>query len=138
MNKSSIAAVLLSVATLGLSACSQTQSGQPITCAEIEQTYIEAGYWAQHIEPYVDANCCIIVREEEHSEDSLYFYVYDTAEQAQTKQEGTDGNMLVWLFSVVLGDGGWITAKSYNNIEYDYYNEDLAQPFEELIQAKNG
>ena len=137
MKKLSICAALLSVATLGLSACSETQIGQPITCAEIEQTYIEAGYWVSHIEPYVDANCCIIVSVQENSEDSLYFYFYDTAAQAQKKQEETEWNILIWLFSLVLGDGGYVTAKTYNNIEYDYSNEDLTKPFENLIRLKN-
>ena len=75
----------------------------------------------------------MIFKENEDSEDAIYFNVYDTIEEAKNVQKEERWNLVLWFYAMIQGEARWKESKSYNNIQYSYFDSSLAVPFENLL-----
>ncbi len=136
MRKFVIAIVLLICTAGGLSSCNQATGTAQVTCEEIAQAYSEAGYVVFHSD-YEDLGFCMVsAKPNEESEYAIYFHIYNTIEEAQAMQEQEEYNLVIWLFASLLGESSWLESKSYNNVQYSYFDSDMVKPFDDLLSAK--
>ena len=67
------------------------------------------------------------------SDDYIFFYIFDTNEEAVNYADEREWNILLYFFSELFGDSSWLKTKSYNNIAIEYDQNELYVPFESLI-----
>ena len=58
-------------------------------------------------------------------------YLQDLAEKYKEEREYS---ILHWALSGIYGDSSWLTTKAYRNIEIEYDNSDLYEPFKKLVK----
>ena len=120
-----------------LSSCDNDNivSEKEITCEDIIKVYEKAGYEIFHKETTdqdYDWNCYVKCTAPD-SDDYIFFYIFDTNEEACNYADGRDWNILLYFFSELFGDSSWLKTKSYNNIAIEYDQNELYVPFESLI-----
>ena len=120
-----------------LSSCDNDNivSEKEITCEDIIKVYEKAGYEIFHKETTdqdYDWNCYVKCTAPD-SDDYIFFYIFDTNEEACNYADGRDWNVLLYFFSELFGDSSWLKTKSYNNIAIEYDQNELYVPFESLI-----
>lgn len=112
-----------------------TVAEKEITCDDIIEVYKEAGYEIFHKETTdqdYDWNCYVKCTAPD-SDDYIFFYIFDTNEEASNYADGRDWNILLYFFSELFGDSSWLKTKSYNNIAIEYDQKELYKPFESLL-----
>lgn len=112
-----------------------TIAEKEITCDDIIEVYKEAGYEIFHKETTdqdYDWNCYVKCTAPD-SDDYIFFYIFDTNEEAVNYADGRDWNILLYFFSELFGDPSWLKTKSYNNIAIEYDQKELYKPFESLL-----
>ena len=112
-----------------------TIAEKEITCDDIIEVYKEAGYEIFHKETTdqdYDWNCYVKCTAPD-SDDYIFFYIFDTNEEAVNYADGRDCNILLYFFSELFGDPSWLKTKSYNNIAIEYDQKELYKPFESLL-----
>ena len=120
-----------------LASCdSQTMtSDKEITCKDIIKVYEEAGYDIFHKETTdqdYEWNCYVKCTAPD-SDDYIFFYIFDTNEEASNYAGERDWNILLYFLSGLFGDSSWLKTKSYNNIAIEYDQKELYKPFESLL-----
>lgn len=129
--------LLLLISILGLSSCDNDNmvSEKEITCKDIIKVYEEAGYEIFHKETINQDYewTCYVKCTAAESDDYIFFYIFDTNEEASNYADERDWNILLYLFSGLFGDSSWLKTKSYNNIAIEYDQNELYEPFESLI-----
>ena len=75
-----------------------------------------------------------MVRIEEEDGDSIEFHFHETNDDAQAEAKERQWNGVLWLFSAIYGDPTWLETECYRNIEIEYDDDDLYEPFRELIK----
>ena len=120
-----------------LSSCDNDNivSEKEITCEDIIKVYEKAGYEIFHKETTdqdYDWNCYVKCTAPD-SDDYIFFYIFDTNEEACNYADGRDWNILLYFFSELFGDSSWLKTKSYNNIAIEYDQNELYVPFDSLI-----
>ena len=120
-----------------LSSCDNDNivSEKEITCEDIIKVYEKAGYEIFHKETTdqdYDWNCYVKCTAPD-SDDYIFFYIFDTNEEASNYADGRDWNILLYFFSELFGDSSWLKTKSYNNIAIEYDQKELYKPFESLL-----
>lgn len=111
------------------------KSDREVTCAEVIAAYEEAGYAVYHRdypEKEYGYTCCIEIGSE--AGDHISFHFFETKEEAEAYAEERQWNWAVWLISVAMLQPTWLTTETHLNIEIEYDNDDLYQPFKELIR----
>ena len=111
-------------------------SDKEITCEDIIKVYEEAGYEIFHKET-TDENYnwnCYLKCTAPDSDDYIFFYIFDTNEEAVNYADEREWNILLYFFSELFGDSSWLKTKSYNNIAIEYDQNELYVPFESLIK----
>lgn len=106
-----------------------------ITCEDIIKVYEEAGYDIFHKET-TDQDYdweCYVKCTAPDSDDYIFFYIFDTNEEAVNYADEWEWNILLYFFSELFGDSSWLKTKSYNNITIEYDQNELYVPFESLI-----
>lgn len=136
MNKV-ISILTLFLFIISLASCdSQTMtSDKEITCEDIIKVYEKAGYEIFHKETTdqdYDWNCYVKCTAPD-SDDYIFFYIFDTNEEASNYAGERDWNILLYFLSGLFGDSSWLKTKSYNNIAIEYDQKELYKPFESLI-----
>ena len=120
-----------------LSSCDNNNmvSDKEITCEDIINIYEEAGYEIFHKETTdQDYNWnCYVKCTVPDSDDYIFFYIFDTNEEADNYADERDWNILLYFFSELFGDSSWLKTKSYNNIAIEYDQSELYKPFESLM-----
>lgn len=129
--------ILLLISILGLSSCDNDNMvfEKEITCEDIMKVYEEAGYEIFHKETTdqdYDWNCYVKCTAPD-SDDYIFFYIFDTNEEAVNYADERDWNILLYLFSGLFCDSAWLKTKSYNNIAIEYDQKELYKPFETLL-----
>ena len=123
--------------TITLSSCDNDNmvSDKEITCEDIISVYEEAGYEIFHKETTnQDYNWnCYVKCTAPDSDDYIFFYIFDTNEEADNYADERDWNILLYFFSELFGDSSWLKTKSYNNIAIEYDQSELYKPFESLM-----
>ena len=136
--KKFLSILFISFTLISLTSCNQSTSDIEISCYEIEQAYLKAGYYVFHREHKNEYDSCyMIMKKSEKENDAIYFNIYDTVEEAQKIQEDEEWNVLLWFYGVLNNEFRWLKSKCYNNIQYDYFDSSLVKPFIELIESKN-
>ena len=108
---------------------------RPVSCEEVIAAYEEAGYNVSHRDyPEREYGYVCEVTIEEADGDSIRFHFYETEEEAQAEAEERQWNGILWLFSAIYGDPTWLETECYQNIEIEYDDDDLYEPFKELIR----
>lgn len=110
-------------------------SDKEITCEDIIKVYEEAGYDIFHKET-TDQDYdweCYVKCTAPDSDDYIFFYIFDTNEEAVNYADEREWNILLYFFSELFGDSSWLKTKSYNNIAIEYDQNELYVPFESLI-----
>ena len=126
--------ILFIFTTLILISCNQRTNNISITCEQIEKVYLEEGYYVFHQEHNEEYNnCYLVIKKNENSEETIYFHIYDTIEEAQKAQEDSKWNIVLWFYSSIQGETRWKQSKCYNNIHYEYFDSTLTKPFDDLI-----
>lgn len=120
-----------------LSSCDNDNivSEKEITCEDIIDVYEEAGYeifYKETTDQGYDWNCYVKCTTPD-SNDYIFFYFFDTNEEAANYAEERKGNILLYFFSGLFGDSSWLKTKSYNNIAVEYDHNYLYEPFNSLI-----
>ena len=129
-----ISLLIIPFTILTLVSCNQLTSNLEITCYEIEQVYKDYGYSTYHRHKNEEYDSCyMIFKENEESEAAIYFNVYDTIEEAKNAQKEEQWNLVLWFYAMIQGEARWKESKSYNNIQYSYFDSSLAVPFENLL-----
>ncbi len=135
--KKAISLLLLIFIIAGLPACQRGSAPAP-TCDAVIAAYEQVGYHIYHIvnenqgEIY-DESCYVKVWLDDEY-DYVYFYFFENADAAEAYAEIRQYNVLIFLFSVIYGDPSWLHTKTYGNIEYEYENPKLMEPFNALIK----
>ena len=135
--KKYISILMLFLSVISLASCDSQNitSDKEITCEDIIKVYEEAGYDIFHketTEQDYDWECyvkCIAP----DSDDYIFFYIFDTNEEAVNYADEREWNILLYFFSELFGDSSWLKTKSYNNIAIEYDQNELDVPFESLI-----
>ncbi len=120
-----------------LSACRREDVTAP-TCEELIRAYEAAGYHVFHSdnvykEDGTDWECYVKVWLDDESE-YAFFYFFETAEAAEARDAEREYHILIYLFSVIYGDPSWLYTETYGNIEYEYDDPKLIEPFKVLIR----
>lgn len=131
--KRCFACILCAALLLSCFGCSKQT--KEITCADVIAAYEKAGYEVFHKdESYEENGVCYVRADDPKSDDYIYFEFFEDAESAEAYAESRQWNVVLWLFSVIYSDPTWLTTKTYGNIEYEYDNDELIRPFNELIK----
>ena len=108
---------------------------KPVSCAEVIAAYEEAGYDVYHREyPEKEYGYVCEVTIEEEDGDSICFHFHETNEEAEAEAEERQWNGLLWMFSAIYGDPTWLETETYLNIEIEYDDEGLYEPFKKLTK----
>ena len=133
--KKLVAMILLAAMVLSLFAGCRNEEPRPVSCDEVVAAYEAAGYEVWHRDyPEKEYGYVCTVRIEEEDGDSIRFHFYETNEEAQAEAEERRWNGLLWMFSVIYGDPTWLKTECYRNIEIEYDDDDLYEPFKELMK----
>ncbi len=123
---------------LVLSALASCKNGEikEITPEQVVMAYEEAGYdvWYSEEDDDPIEGERHTVRATHENGDYIFFHFFDSVENAEAYADTRQYNVVIWLFSVIYGDPSWLTTETYGNIEIEYDNKDLYEPFEELIK----
>ena len=134
-----IAFVLAFVGLFLFAACNTvTASDTVIECADVIAAYEEAGYEIFHKDASAEDFewvCCVKATDAD-TQNSIYFYFFETHKAAVAYSETRQYNSLIWLFSVIYGNPSWMTTKVHNEIEIEYDDGDLYKPFKSLLEEK--
>lgn len=128
--------LLACVLFVSLASCKNGEIND-ITPEEVALVYEEAGYdvWCSEEDgDPVEGEKRYTVRATHENGDYIFFHFFDSAEDAEAYADTREYNVLVWLFSAIYGDLSWLSTETYGNIEIEYDNKDLYEPFEELIK----
>ncbi len=132
MEKITSVLALLLLVCMVLSGCQSKPERVP-TCEELIAAYEAAGYHTFHVEETeTDWNCYVKVWDEDEY-DYAYFHFFDSPETAQACDAEAEWNAVLYLFSVIYGDPSWLYTETCGNIEYEYCNKALIEPFKDLI-----
>lgn len=107
---------------------------QEITCADIVTAYEEAGYDVLHGDTTTEDREyeCYVKAEDKESGEYIFFHFFDSEEAAETYAKDHQWNAAIWLYSAACGKPTWLTVKTYGNVEYEYADSSLIQPFRAL------
>lgn len=135
--KKYILILTLFLSAISLASCDSQNitSDKEITCEDIIKVYEEAGYEIFHKET-TDQDYdweCYVKCTAPNSDDYIFFYIFDTNEEAVNYVDEREWNILLYFFSELFGDSSWLNTKSYNNIAIEYDQNELYVPFESLI-----
>ena len=135
--KKTVVTLLLLISIITLSSCDNDNivAEKEITCEDIIKVYEEAGYEIFHKETTTqDYNWnCYVKCTDPNSDDYIFFYIFETNEEATSYAEERKGNILIYFFSWIFGDASWLTTKSYNDIEIEFDQNKLYEPFKSLM-----
>ena len=128
---------ILLLAAVTVSALAGCQGkGRQVSCDEVIAAYKEAGYEVSHRDyPEKEYGYVCMVRIEEEDGDSIEFHFHETEEEAEAEAEERQWNALLWGFSVIYGDPTWLTTESHYNIEIEYDDDALIEPFRKLVKG---
>ena len=129
--------LILFISIIALASCDNDNiiSEKEVTCEDIIKVYEEAGYEIFHKETTTQDyswNCYVRCTAPD-SEDYIFFHIFETNEEAISYADERKGNILIYLFSWIYGDASWLKTKSYNNIEIEYDQNELYEPFKSLM-----
>ncbi len=128
--------LLTSIAPPSFSSCSDIEIKE-ITPEQVTLAYEEAGYevWCseENGDP-AEGEKRYTVKATHENGDYIFFHFFDSVENAEAYADTREYNVFVWLFSAIYGDPSWLNIETYGNIEIEYDNKDLYEPFEELIK----
>ena len=127
--------LLLAAVTVSVLAGCQGK-GRQVSCDEVMRAYKEAGYEVSHRDyPEREYGYVCMVRIEEEDGDSIEFHFHETEEEAEAEAEERQWNVLLWGFSVIYGEPTWLTTESHYNIEIEYDDDALIEPFRKLVKG---
>ncbi len=127
---------ILAFLCLFFAGCNTTRkTDKTITCEDVIAVYKQAGYEVFHKDTATQdgEEVCYVKASDTATQDYIFFYFFETHEEAVAYSKDRQYNVLIWLFSVIYGDPSWLTTKVYNNIEIEYDNAALYKPFKELL-----
>ena len=107
-----------------------------ISCDDIIEAYEKAGYEVFHHDSTDEEdqwNCYITARVKD-GEDYIFFHFFDSEGEAEAYANAQEWNLILWFYSLVSSQPTWINTKTYGNIEYEYGENALVEPFQELIK----
>lgn len=137
MDKKRLGAFALFACLVCFTGCGKNQSVQAdktITCGEVIAAYENAGYEVFHHETTEGLDyVCSVKATDLNSGKYIYFHFFETPEQATAYADEREYNVLLWFFSVLYGEPSWLTTRAYNNIEIEYDQGALYEPFGALI-----
>ena len=131
----SILTLFLSVISLASCNSQNITSDKEITCEDIIKVYEEAGYDIFHKET-TDQDYdweCYVKCTAPDSDEYIFFYVFETNEEAESYAKEREWNLLLYFMSCFMGEPAWLTTKTYNNIEIEYDQKELYEPFENML-----
>ena len=112
-----------------------TKTDKSIACGDVIAAYEQAGYEVFHKEATAEDGewVCYVKASNTATQEYIFFHFFETHEEAVAYSKEREYNVLIWLLSVLYGDPSWLTTKVYNNIEIEYDNSSLYEPFKELL-----
>ncbi len=132
MRKTVIVILLCIGILLSATGCSGEQ--REVTCEDVVAAYEEAGYDpSHHHSPQIGNMVCYVLVENDDDE-QIYIHFFETAEEAEAEESQRQYNVFIWLFSVIFGDPTWVHTTTYRNIQIEYTDKALYEPFAKLIK----
>ena len=126
---------LLTALVLSLCAGCNANPGRRVSCDEVIRAYEEAGYEVSHRDyPEREYGYLCEVTIEEEDGDSIRFHFYETDEEAEAEAEERQWNWALWMFSVIYSDPTWLETETHYNIEIEYDDDALIEPFRKLVK----
>lgn len=128
--------VYILLAAMALSLCSGCSGKtRPVTCDEVIAAYEEAGYEVWHRDyPEREYGYLCEVTIEEEDGNSIRFHFYETEEEAEAYAEERQWNWALWLYSAAMMEPTWLETETHYNIEIEYDDDDLIEPFRKLVK----
>ncbi len=131
--KKPIVAIFLCIGILlFVAGCSGEQ--REVTCEDVVAAYKEAGYEVFHKHSPKFGNMVCYVKASNDNGEEIFFEFYETSEEAEKIANERQYNVLIWLFSVIYGEPTWVHTTTYRNIEIEYTDKELYEPFANLIK----
>lgn len=131
------AILVLVLLIISLASCTDSGELKEISCEDIVSAYESAGYIVVHGEHEDKSDSdhpCYIKAYKDDEDNYIYFTTYFTAEEAKEAAKRDEYNIAKWLLALPFGGSGWLNVRTYGEIEYTYFDSDLAAPFAELIK----
>lgn len=134
-SKKLICAVLTLILSLSFFAGCQPAIVRDISCDDVIAAYKAAGYEVFHRDTGSDSEeyVCYVKAESVTSGEYIFFHFFDTQEAARNYAKTQQWNILLWLYSVACFQPYWLNTETYGNIEYEYADSALIEPFHNLI-----
>ena len=109
-----------------------------ITMDEIVDAYQKAGYgtYSGVYDEKLEHGAIAYIQANHSSGDYIYFEFFETEEEAKACEEANDHPIVKGLFSVIYGEPAWVRMETYGCIVVEYWNTDLFEPFEKLLNGK--
>ena len=128
--------VILSLPVLASCSDKEIKKIREITPEDVITAYEAAGYEVWHGEAVNDPikGKHYYVQANHENGDYIYFSFFDSSENAEAYADEREWNILLWLFSAIYGDPSWLTTEAYGNIEIEYDNKKLYEPFKDLVK----
>ena len=122
---------ILSIFVLLTVSCKPSTLEKEISCQDLINAYSEYDeYSVTHVENSNEDAIMCFVKIEDIDGDYVYFEFYDTKEHALENEKKY--NIAIWFISLLYGESRWLHTKTYNNINYEYFDSSLIKPFEDL------
>ena len=127
--------IFLSIFSLASCDSKNIKSDKEITCENIIDVYEKEDYEIFH-EETTDQGYnwkCSVKCTAPNSDDYIFFYIFETNEEAKSYAKEREWNLLLFFMSFIMGEPTWLSTKTYNNIVIEYDNNYLYKPFNELL-----
>lgn len=127
--------LVISILFASLASCSKGEIKE-ITPEDVVAAYENAGYevWQSEEDDDSIEGERYTIRATHENGDYIFFHFFDSEENAEAYADTRWYNVLIWLFSVIYGEPSWLTTDTYGNIEIEYDDKTLYEPFKELIK----
>ncbi len=132
MKKAVVAILLCVCSVLAVTGCAREQ--RAVTCEQVVAAYEKEGYEVFHNHSSQTGGIICYVSATDDNGEDIFFEFYETDGQAQAKADGRQYNALIWVFSVIYGDPMWVHTTTYRNIEIEYTDKELYEPFAKLVK----
>ncbi len=116
-----------------LTSCA-SKNNKEIICEDLILAYETAGYSVYHDENPFEEKCnCTVIATDTETQEYIIFNFFNSDDDAKEYKKGRKYNIIIYFFAVIFGETRWMKVDTYKNIEFEYLDKSLYQPFKNLL-----